>query len=55
MIQKINKRHYPSFDKFKKTGSVNDYLKYIDEKKKDMEASMEKIDGVKRRNNYKDN
>ena len=39
------------FEKFKSTGKIDDYLKYVKEKKKDAELSLEKKDGIKRRNN----
>lgn len=43
------------FEKFKQTGNVSDYLKYIKQKKIDMEASLEFKNGTKRRNSNKDN
>ena len=44
-----------NFEKFKKTGSVEDYLYYIKNKKKDAEMALEKENGVKRRDNNKNN
>ena len=43
------------FEKFKSTGKIDDYLKYVKEKKKDVELSLEKKDGIKRGNNCKNN
>ena len=38
------------FEKFKKTGRIEDYLKYISEKKKAVEFAQEKKIGTKRGN-----
>lgn len=44
------------FEKFKKTGKIEDYLKYICEKKKAMEIAQESSNfETKRRNSSKNN
>lgn len=43
------------FEQFKKTGKIDDYLKYTKEKRKNLEVSVELIDGTKRRDNCKNN
>ena len=44
------------FEKFKKSGKIEDYLNYIDEKKKEVEFAQEyEKSGIKRRNNCKNN
>lgn len=44
------------FEKFKKTGSIEDYLKYIKSKKQALEVAQEnEAIGVKGRNSSKNN
>lgn len=44
------------FEKFKQTGKIEDYLRYVKEKKKTVEFAQESDNiGINRRNNNKNN